>query len=189
MTPDTLAKAVSATLGFEGRIAWLYRDDTPEGYATAGAGHACFTQADALLLPWQVAGQPATPQQIAADYQAVMAAPLGHTAGYYEPLTVCRLADADVVGLCGHDLTVGWATFLTHFPQADLYPDGAQLACCDLIVNLGPNWPVNGKWPHLAAAVLANDWATAAAQSHRAPPISAARNAYVAQQFQLAAQA
>jgi hypothetical protein len=80
MTQDTLAKAVAATLGFEGRIAWLYRDDAPEGYATAGAGHKCATQADALLLPWQVAGQPATPQQIAADYQAIMAAPLGGAA-------------------------------------------------------------------------------------------------------------
>jgi hypothetical protein len=176
--------------GFEGRIPCIYLDTN--GVPTCGKGHALFSQADALLLPWQINGQPATPQQITADYQAVKAAEPGHVWTHYEPLTVCRLADADIDGLCEHDLTVGWSTFLTHFPQAGEYPAPAQQALLEFAINPGPNWPVVRKegalvWPKLAAAVLANDWATAATQSHRAPPISKERNDYVAGLFKQAA--
>ena len=184
MTPDIIQAEAAEMDGFEGRIPYIYLDTN--GVPTCGKGHALFSQANALLLPWQINGQPATPQQIAADYQAVKAAEPGHTAAHYEPLTVCRLTDADIDGRCGVDLGARWNRLLTHFPQAGEYPPPSVLALADLCFNLGGDFPP--KWPKLAAAVLANDWAACAIQSHRAPPIGADRNAYVAALFRSAVQ-
>src|ERR1039458_9146025 len=164
MRPDLRVSAVSATLGFEGRIGWGYRDSSASGWFTCGGGHCCFTQADALLLPWQVNGVPATPQQVIFDYQSVLAAPPGHTAAFYENLTTCRLSATDVAGMCGHDIDVSWTAFLHYYSQADEYPDAAILALADFTFQSGPGWSVlkkNGApvWPHLAADVAACRWA------------------------------
>ena len=187
MTPNIIAQAVAALRRFEGVCAWPYSDTA--GICTTGIGHAMFTQADMLLLPWQVNGAPASALQMQTDYQAVLAegrAHPGHTAAHYEPLTVCRLTDADIDGRCGVDLGARWNRLLTHFPQAGEYPPPSVLALADLCFNLGGDFPP--KWPKLAAAVLANDWAACAIQSHRAPPIGADRNAYAAALFRSAVQ-
>jgi GH24 family phage-related lysozyme (muramidase) len=182
MTPSLLDSCITRTLAFEGSIAWLYRDDSEKGWPTVGSGHACFTQADALLLPWQMPdGTPAPASQVIKDYQAVLAAPLGHTAAFYEDLTTCRLAPADIRGLTGVDIQTRMQTLRKYFPQWDQYPSPAIEALADCAYNLGPGFPP--FWPALTRAVLANDWTAAAIQSHRAPPISAERNFCVSQLF------
>ena len=190
MTPEILAAAVAALKGFEAVVPCMYRDT--EAVVTCGIGHALFSQSDALLLPWALISGPASPQDIIKDYQAVKAAEPGHTWQFYEPLTACWLLPADIEGLCQHDLTMRWTAFLHYYPQADEYPAPAIKALLDLCFSLGPGWPVVEKngvkvWPKLAAAVLANDWATCAAQCRR-PQVNAARNQYVRDRFLEAAQ-
>ena len=76
MTPSLLDSCITRTLAFEGEIGWMYRDDSAKGIVTCGAGRALFTQADALLMPWQEPdGTPSGAAQVAKDYQAVLAAP------------------------------------------------------------------------------------------------------------------
>ena len=189
---DPIAQAIEAELAalanLEGSVACMYLDDDDPGNVTCGRGHLLPTQASALLLPWQIDGQPATPAQIAADYQAVKAAQPGHVWTRYEPMTVCRLAPADQEGLCRNDL-IGCAQRLqVHFPQLAQYPVAAIQGALDIEFNCG-DFPIARnkagalEWPSLTRAVLANDWAAAAVQSHRAPPVSAARNAYVRSLF------
>jgi hypothetical protein len=185
MTPSLLDSCITRTLAFEGSIAWLYRDDSDKGWPTCGAGHACFTQADALLLPWQLPdGTPAPASQVIKDYQAVLAAPLGHTAAFYEDLTTCRLAPADIRGLTGVDIQTRMQTLRKYFPQWDQYPEPAIAALADMVVNLGGDFPP--EWPAFSGAILANDWGRAAVESHRAPPINSARNRAIHDLFILA---
>jgi len=186
---ELIERAISALRQFEAIVPCMYKDT--ESVISTGIGHALFTQDDALLLPWALISGPASPKDIIKDYQAVKAAEPGHTWQHYEPLTACWLLPADIDGLCQHDLTVRWAEFLRYYPQADEYPAPAIQALLDLTFNLGAGWPVvekNGAkvWPHLAAAVLANDWATCAVQSHR-PQVNADRNLYVKTLFLRAA--
>ena len=182
MTEDVLLQCIEKAVEFEGCIAWLYRDYSDKGIVTCASGLALFSQADALRLPWhETDGSLSGPAQVARDYQAVLAAPLGHTAGYYENLTACRLRPDDMRDLCRADLLREWGKLIKHFPLADSYPEAAQAALIDLALNLGGDFPP--KWPKFTAAVLAGDWSEAAAQSHRAPPISGARNDYVRDRF------
>jgi len=187
MTPQLLASCVDRTIGFEGSIAWLYRDFSEKGWPTTGAGHALFSQYESRALPWKIGDRDAFANEIYKDFQVVLAAPLGHTAAYYEPLTVCRLTDEDIRGLCGNDIQVRMTALRKWVPQWDQYPPAAIQAIADMTFSLGPAWPVDGEWPKLAAAVLANDWREAAVQCHRAAPISEARNKTIAALFLQAA--
>jgi hypothetical protein len=161
----------------------MYLDTADPPVVTCGAGHALFNQFTARSLPWKISNQYAVAPDIYKDYQAVLTAPAGHTAAFYEPLTVCRMSDEDIRGLCGTDLQSAMTGLRTYLPQWDQYPNPAIEAICDLAINLGSAWPAVGKWPKLAAAVLANDWATAAVECHRAPPISEERNRAIADLF------
>ena len=182
MTDALLEQIVERTLRFEGSTQWMYRDDSPRGVVTCGAGHALFTAEAALLLPWCAGTQPAQATQVRSDYLTVQSAPGGHTAGHYELLTTCRLATADILDLCRSDIVGRMGVVRDHFlPGLDSLPDGVQAAIADLAMNLGPYFL--SLWPKLYAAIKAGDWREAAAQSHRAPPISNERNAEIAQLF------
>ena len=175
MTDELLQEIVDRTMGFEGAIPWMYRDTSPAGIVTCGAGHALFSADAAILLPWRMGTEHALPGQVRSDYLAVQLAPTGHTAAYYASLSACRMADEDVRGLCRLDLISRWATLRKFLPDAEFYPDGAQSALADMAFSLGPRFAANGSWPALTAAVLANNWPEAARQCHRRG-ISEARN-------------
>ena len=97
MTDELLQQVVERTLGFEGACGFLYQDS--KGLLTCGAGHALFGVETALLLPWRAGTQPAQAAAVRSDYLAVQTAERGHTASWYAPLTVCRLADADILAI------------------------------------------------------------------------------------------
>ena len=180
MTDELLQQVVERTMGFEGSCGWPYQDS--KGLLTCGAGHRLFSIADSLLLPWRAGTQPAQAVAVRSDYLAIQTAPARHTAPFYEPLTVCRLADADILDLCRSDIVGRMGVVRDHFlPGLDSLSDGAQAAIADLAMNLGPYFL--SLWPKLYAAIKAGDWREAAAQSHRAPPISSERNAEIAQLF------
>jgi len=185
VTPETLESIVAklCSPGVESLIPWMYRDDSDKGIVTAGAGHAIFSQSTAVDLPWTLPDGPAPVQTVIHDYQAVLAAPLGHTAGFYAQFSQCRLSVADCKALCATDMSDRWAKALVGMPDLDRYPEPVQRAIADLLYNAGAYIFANGHWPALTRAVLANDWAAAAVQSHRAPPISEDRNRYVQDLF------
>ena len=58
MTDDQKQSIVNklCSPGFEFLVQWMYRDDSPSGWATSGAGHQIPTQNAAMLLPWKLAG-------------------------------------------------------------------------------------------------------------------------------------
>ena len=178
MTDELLQQVVERTMGFEGSCGWPYQDS--KGLLTCGAGHRLFSIADSLLLPWRAGTQPAQAVAVRSDYLAIQTAPARHTAPFYEPLTVCRLADADIRGLCQLDIVTRWTVLLKHFPDAGFYLPGVQAALADLSFSLGPDFPPH--WPALSAAVLAENWPEAAAQCHRRG-ISEQRNRVVAALF------
>lgn len=165
----------------EGSVAWLYLDSADQPNVTAGAGHLIASASLATDLPWRVGDEPATPDQIMADYRAVQAAPPGHAAAFYAPLTKCRLLPDDIRGLCGLDLQDRMTQVRRYFSQWEFWPDPAQLALADLVVNVGPHFPL--KWPAFTAAALAENWSVCAIQCHRKPPISDTRNNQVREWF------
>jgi hypothetical protein len=179
MTPNTIDAIIAKLLEFEASVPFMYLDDAEPPVVTCGIGHAMFSVNDALGLPWSIGDLDALPAQIAADYLKVKQARPGYAAGHYKGLTICRLGDDDIRGLCRAEFLGHLAKFRKHVPDIGFYPVPAQLACGDLLFNLGPDFTVNGEWPKLTLAIFANDWTTAAVQSHRAPPINAARNKYV----------
>ena len=180
MTDALLEQVVERTMAFEGACGWLYLDTATPPRVTCGAGHALFGVESALLLPWRTGTQPAQTTQVRRDYLAIQTAPAGHTAPFYEPLTVCRLTDADIRGLCQLDIVTRLTTLRKHFPDLDFYPPGPQQALADLAFSLGPDFPP--AWPLLSASVLSENWPEAAAQCHRRG-ISEQRNRVVAALF------
>lgn len=151
-----------------GAIPWLYLDShrngqgAPAPLATVGIGCAVVL-ADALALPFQIQGTPATAAQIEADFQTVMKAPFGYVAGYYARFTTCRLSVAAMQELCETRLAIFVRALESIFPNFNTWPDGPKAATLDLIYGTG----VAGfmQYHHFIAACKAMDWKTAAAQS------------------------
>jgi GH24 family phage-related lysozyme (muramidase) len=163
---------------FEGCVPYMYR--CTGGEVTAGIGHAFLTSADAAGLQWQISGRPASPEEIAGDFEKVAAAPIGLVATHYEPLTECRLPDASVTSLAATDIERFEGALAKEFSQWPSYPEPAQEGIFDMAFNLG----IAGlhKFPRFLAAVEAQNWEIAAAECHR-QGISEVRNQAVASLF------
>jgi GH24 family phage-related lysozyme (muramidase) len=154
------------------------------GEVTIGIGHAILKAADALTLTWSVNGSPATDDQIAADYAAVDAAPIGHVASAYAHLTQCRMADSDIDALIQADLTRFESQLAAALPNWNTYPEPVQEALFDMGFNLGIGGLLH--FPSMLAAVNAGQWNVAASECHRRG-ISEARNQQTAALFMQAA--
>lgn len=152
----------------EGVCTWMYQDTAVPPVVTCGVGHALFAVENALVLPWD---QPEA--QVRADFAFVRSAPSGRVAKWYAQFTKARLTPEYIRQLLEADIEAAIVGVKRHFPTFDSFPASAQSAIQDLAFNLGPNFP--RAWPHFKAAVLAGDWATAAAECHR-KGISEARN-------------
>ena len=180
MTDALLQEIVERTIHFEGSVAWMYLDSF--GNVTVGAGHRIFNQVEALALPWRWAALTlATEQQAIRDYREILEANAGHIAAFYAPLTTCRLLPEDIREICRADITRCLTTIRTFLPRFDSLPNGVQEAIADIGINVGAHFLPH--WPKLYAAIKAGDWAEAAVQSHRAPPVPDERNAEIAKLF------
>jgi GH24 family phage-related lysozyme (muramidase) len=162
-------------ISFEGLTTWLYLDTADPPVVTCGIGHALFSLADCLALPWD---QPAA--AIQWDFKAVQAAAPGRLASWYATLTKSRLEADFVRQLAQQDLDARVATLRKGFPQYDGLPAPAREALQDMVFNLGGSFL--GKWPKLRTALLSGNWSAAAANCHRIG-ISDARNAATAALF------
>lgn len=139
---------------------------------------------DSLLLPWSARY---SADLLRAEWTKVVqcgqmrSAPF-RTAAYYEPLTTARLTPEERNAVLMADLNKLLGYVVVAFPDFPNYGAGPQQAVLDMTYNLGLTGLLE-KFPRCTAAIRAQDWASAAIQSRREPPISEARNAETAALF------
>jgi len=159
------------TTPLEGRIPYMYPDTY--GYITTGVGnlidttpHSNAVTHTALSLPWvhKSDGQPATADEIAADWQAVSDnADLYHSggAGAFASLTQLRLTDDAIDTLVRNKLASNWQQAVSVYPDAENWPADAQLALMSMMWAMGMP---GSHFPKFTSAVNGNppDFNTAA---------------------------
>ncbi len=172
---------------YEDNIAHMYLDI--DGNITIGVGHLIpsLKAAQRLNLVVLKTGARATRAQIKTDYEAVQKQRQSNAlASYYKKYTKLIMMVPEVNRLTNQHINKFYQELTRIYPDFDNYPTEVQLALFDMIFNLGmPN--LQGEYPKLNKAVKAKNWAGAANQSHRKPPISEARNNYVKALFEAAA--
>jgi hypothetical protein len=154
---------------WEGRVPWLYRDNTPKGNATVGIGCLIPDLESSLALPWSFldGNYPppatplvATPAQIQWDWDRVMGLPAAQIASAYRAHTQrVYLADPAIDDLANARINRAIAALARRYPDWDQLPADCQLVLGDLEFNLG-----SGKaalFVRLHAAVEARDWTAA----------------------------
>jgi hypothetical protein len=178
---------IEAIKKFENIVTWMYLDTATKPVVTTGGGLALFSVEEAVQVPWD------KPEPVVRkDYASVLTAPANYKAAWYRTLTTSRITETYAILIATAKLAQQRIEFLKHVPAYPTFPQSAREALDDLIYNLGPCWPVlkhNGtpEWPHLTAAVMAQDWAKAAKECRR-PQLSHERNQYVEDLFLKAAQ-
>ncbi len=148
---------------------------------TVGVGLMLPDAKAAQALPFLSGPQPATPEQIAAEFARVDALPLGRASAFYKTPTSLQLTQQTIDAKLITVLQNFESDLRTEFPHYDTIPDPVKLALLDMIYNLGPAGLFKG-FPHLVAAVQAGAWAQAAEHCIRRGP-SAARNNWTRNQF------
>lgn len=164
---------------FEGCVPWMYRDTV--GKVTVGVGLMLSDVKAAEALPFLAGPNPATPEQIAAEFTRVDSLPLGRAASFYKSLSSLQLTQQTIDAKLISILRGFEADLRTEFPHYDTLPDAIKLALLDMIYNLGPAGLFKG-FPHLVAAVQTGAWAQAAEHCMRRGP-NAARNNWTRNQF------
>lgn len=167
---------------FEGCLGFMYLDTL--GLVTTGRGNLIDPIEAALPLPWlnkatkTIVGADA----ISAEWRRVKAAqdlaPRG--GGAFASMTVLFLSQPSIDALTARKLASNEST-LASGPLSPVWIGlcaDAQLACHSMAWALGAGFP--GKYPKWTAAMLAGDWAGAAAECAISHPVNAsilARNA------------
>jgi hypothetical protein len=169
----------------EGRVEYMYLD--VKGYVSTGVGNKIDQTAGDLRAPtpeerasslveanrlgWQVkqTEAPATPDQIAADWDTVKSrldlAPSGHRP--FKDLTVLFVSDEEIdrfVMVKVGDMEAN-LTRRTEFTDFTTWPANAQLATLSMCWALGENF----RFPKFQAHVANHDWASAAEECHFNP--------------------
>jgi GH24 family phage-related lysozyme (muramidase) len=157
----------------------MYRDTV--GKVTVGVGLMLPDVKAAQALPFLAGANPATPEQIAAEFARVDSLPLDHTSSFYKSPSSLQLTQQIIDAKLLSILQNFEADLRTEFPHYDTLPDAIKLALLDMIYNLGPAGLFKG-FPHLVAAVQAGAWSQAAEHCMRRGP-SAARNNWTRNQF------
>lgn len=196
--------------GEEGDIQWLYLDGG--GNPTCGIGHLVATVEESLKLPWEVGSNQATRLEVAADFDSIKRAPKGHTAGFYQGLTVCRVALGwslqDAAGRLEKEFLPPLREMMKAFDDIgngdfNSYPVPAQAALLDMAYNMGigvpgcPERPGKKKssppipavkatglhgFGKMLTAVAMGEWGVAANECHR-QGIQPSRNEWTKQKF------
>lgn len=177
--PPYLDQSLSKLEEFEGAIPWMYRDTV--GKVTVAVGRMLPDAGSAQLLPFQLAGRAATPQEIAAEFKRVDALPMGRPAQFYHRPGVPELTPEQMGTLLRSVLLEMETHLRADLPAYDALPDPVKLALLDMSFNLGVAGLLHG-FPRLIQAVKAGDWLLAASACFRRGP-SAARNEWTRQMF------
>jgi len=173
---------------YEGNVAHMYLDSN--GHVTVGTGHlvSSLIEAQNLNLVVEKTSAKATKVQIKTDYETVKKQPKNKRASYYKKHTKLIMTITERNKLTNKHIESFYKELKRLYSDFDDYPTKARLALFDMIFNLGMT-RLKSKYPNLNKAVKAKKWTEAAAQSHRKPPISDARNKYVKELFEAVAKA
>ncbi|MGW4230424.1 peptidoglycan-binding domain-containing protein [Streptomyces sp. NPDC004980] len=168
----------------EGRVDFMYLDqkgwvstgignkidETVRADSTPTEGERAASLALAAELAWRdTAGNPAGPDQVAADWDAVKArldlASQGHRA--FEPLTALRLEDAEIDRhvFAKLDQMESFLLGRPEFTDFGSWPADAQLATLSMCWALGPAF----RFPTLQGHVQTRNWNGAADECHFTP--------------------
>lgn len=178
-----LDESVRKLKEFEGSVGWMYLDTV--GKVTVGVGLMLPNALAAQSLAFMRGEQPATAEEIAAEYARVLGLQKGRLAKFYSQSRGLRLSD-DTIEEKLRDTLAGFEGYLRkHIAIYDTLPDVAKIALLDMVYNLGPG-KLFAEYPRLIAALEAGDWKTAAEHSQRRGP-APARNQWTKLQFLSAA--
>lgn len=150
----------------EGNYSYMYLDH--KGLVTVGIGHYLPNAADAMCRPFRNKKtlQPATPQQIEAEWQKLKDMnSLNRRAIYFKDKTELELSGPDVEKLfLSEDLEkkIPLSRLEKEIPGFKEAPESAKIALWDMAFALG----IGGlkKFTKLQAAVKAGDWHAAAVE-------------------------
>lgn len=150
----------------EGVINHLYLDT--RGNATIGVGQLVPDAAFARTLPLvhRQGGQPASADEIDADYARVMAEPPARVASSYRSATRLVLPDEAIDQLLDQRVDEFMDGLGRQLPGFEQFPEGAQQALLDMAFNLGLGG-LTRKFPKLMRAAKNQDWQTCAAECSR----------------------
>jgi GH24 family phage-related lysozyme (muramidase) len=177
--PTYFAESLAQLKLFEACIPWMYLDSV--GKVTVGVGLMLPNAAAASALAFTLAGAPATPAQIAADFARVAALAPDKLPAFYRAATSPELPQSIIDAKLSAVLTTFETDLRAAVPAYDALPDAVKIALLDMAYNLGPTGLLKG-YPHMLAAIAVGNWAQAAAQCAR-NGIGDARNAWTKQQF------
>jgi len=157
---------------FEGRVPYMYLDI--KGLVTVGVGNLVDPVAVAQTLPFRfknkpginAPGSPATPDQVAQEWQILKNDPRLATRGYTacEPITQLELSDDAIDSLILDRLAKNESFLIRQqwFQGFDTWPADAQLALLSMAWAMGPAGP--GAFPNFRAACQNLDFKTAAVE-------------------------
>jgi GH24 family phage-related lysozyme (muramidase) len=178
--PNALREAyLPIAIGWEGELRTIYRDTL--GNATVGDGLLLPSMASALVLPFQVAGRAATADEIAHEYDRVMAIPMGLRADKYANASSPTLSIAECTDLLRTVVASRIADLTRLLPRYAGLSFAWRLALLDMAYNLGTHGLLI-KFPHLVLGVEAGSSSECMAECGR-PQLSAARNNWTRTQF------
>jgi GH24 family phage-related lysozyme (muramidase) len=167
MFPSVQSTFLAFSTKFEGCIPYMYLDIL--GLVTVAVGNLVDPVELAEALPFRFKanpGTPATPAQIAAEWQTLKGNPdlarQGHLA--CAPLTQLELGDDSIDALILKQLSgnEGFLKRQTPFLNFDTWPADAQLGLLSMAWAMGPAGP--GGFPHFSAACKNSDFNGAAAE-------------------------
>lgn len=166
---------------FEGRVPTMYRDSDAEGWVTVGVGCLIDPEPLARTLPWRKHGDElATPDEIYSEWWRVKRLPAAMAWWRYAGPMALHLDDAAIDDLVLQRLDADAVVLAAFWPAFGDFPAGAQRGLLSLAWGVGPGATGSGltgpTWPHLHAAVEAQDW-RAAAEAGQLGPAYGARNA------------
>lgn len=172
MFPAVQSNFPSFSARFEGRVPYMYLD--VKGLVTVGVGNLVDPVTEAQALPFRfknkpgiaAPGSPASPDQIAAEWQTLKSNTSLTTRGFKacEPVTQLELSDDAIDSLILDRLTKN-ESFLKRqqwFQGFDTWPADAQLGLLSMAWAMGPGGP--GGFPNFRAACQQLDFNAAAAE-------------------------
>lgn len=170
MFPAVQSNFPSFSARFEGRVPFMYLN--VKGLVTVGVGNLVDPVTEAQALPFRfknkpgiaAPGSPATPDQIAAEWQSLKSNTSLATRGFKacDPVTQLELSDDAINSLILDRLTKN-ESFLKRqqwFQGFDTWPADAQLGLLSMAWAMGPGGP--GGFPNFRAACQRLDFSAAA---------------------------
>lgn len=173
------------TSRFEGVVPHMYLDTV--GKVTVGVGNMLPSVAAAQKLAFvdRRTRQPATPEQIAADFEAVRKQPKGMRAARYARHTKLTLPREVIDSLLARRIESFEDDLRRLYTGYDEFPYEVRLALLDMAYNLGAG-ALKRRWRNLNAAIQARDWAGAARECKRRG-VQTKRNDWTKELFETAA--